>query len=124
LGKGYTDDSEDDDESKNEKKEAQKAKDNDDTEDFPNRFIMKTVDINPADNSIIITSEVSQYSYYPITTSSYNSVTRRYEYRTTYVHRFTNQDILVINADKDGNIHWMNDLPKYQIEEIRNTNTS
>ena len=124
LGKAYIDDSDDDDETKKDKKAAQKAKDDDDEEDFPNQFIIKSVDINPADNSIIITSEVSKYTYYSYTTSTYNSSTRSWQHTTTHVHRFTNQDILIINADKDGGIRWMNDLPKAQVEEIRTTSNS
>ena len=46
-------------------------------------------------------------------------MSKTWTYTTNYVHRFTNQDILVINADKDGNIKWMNDIPKSQLEEIR-----
>jgi hypothetical protein len=72
---------------------------------------------------VIITSEVSKYSYYSYTSSTYNSATRSWNYQTTHVHRFTNQDILVINADKDGNIKWINDLPKSQLEEVRTTNS-
>lgn len=124
LGKSFVDDSDDDDQSKEEKKQAKKAKDDDEEEDFPNSFTIKSVDINPADNSIIITSEVSKYSYYSYTNSSYNSATRTWQTTTTHVHRFTNQDILVINADKNGDIKWLNALPKSQLEEIRTSNTS
>jgi len=123
LGKSYDDASDDDDDSKQSKKEAQKAKDDDDEDDFPNNFTIRSVDINPGDNSIIITSEVSQYQTYSYTTSTYNSATHSYSYSTTYVHRFTNRDILLINADKDGNIKWLNDLPKSQEEEIRTSSS-
>ena len=119
LGKPFVDDADDDDMSKEEKKQAKKARDDDDEEEFPNSFIIKSVDINPADNSIIITSEVSKYAYYSYTTSNYNNSTRSWSTTTTHVHRFTNQDILLINADKDGNIKWLNALPKSQVEEIR-----
>jgi hypothetical protein len=118
LGKSYVDESDDDDLSKEEKKEAKKAKDNDEEDEFPNSFVIRSVDINPADNSIIITSEVSKYTSYTYTTSSYNSTTKSWTYRTTTVHRFTNEDILIINADKDGKINWLNALPKSQIEQI------
>ena len=109
---------------KESKKQAQKAKDDDEEEDFPNSFIIKSVDINPADNSIIITSEVSKYSYYSYVNSTYNPSTRTWTRTTTFVHRFTNQDILVINADKNGNIRWLNALPKSQLEEVRSTSNS
>ena len=41
-----------------------------------------------------------------------------------YVHSFTNKDILVINADKEGNIRWINDIPKSQVEEITSSSRS
>ncbi|MEO7984326.1 MAG: hypothetical protein ABI688_09610 [Bacteroidota bacterium] len=124
LGKSYEDAADEDDESKASKKQAEKAKNEDDEEDFPNSFIIKSVDINPADNSVIITSEVSSYSFYTYTSSSYNASTRSWTYTTTYVHRFINRDILVINADQAGNIRWLNALPKSQLEEVRSTSNS
>lgn len=124
LGNTYEDAADDDDESKENRKQAQKAKDSDEEDDFPNSFIIKTVDINPIDNSIIITSEISQYSFYSYTTYNYNPSTRTSTYTTTNVHRFTNRDILVIDADNNGNIKWLNALPKSQVEEIRTSNQS
>lgn len=124
LGKSFVDESDDDALTKEEKKEAKKAKDNDDEDEFPNSFVIRSVDINPADNSIIITSEVSKYTSYTYTTSSYNSTTRSWTYRTTTVHKFTNEDILVINADKDGKINWLNALPKSQIEQISSSSSN
>jgi hypothetical protein len=123
LGNGFDDDPDNDEETKANKNADKKAKDEDEEEEFPNSYIIKSVDINPVDNSIIITSEVSKYAYYTYTNRTYNSATRSWSYQTTHVHRFTNQDIMVINADKDGNIKWINDLPKSQLEEIRTTNS-
>lgn len=119
LGQSFEDPNDEDDEIKENKKAKQKAKDDDDADEFPNSFIIRSVDINPSDNSIVITSEVSKYSYYTYTESQYNSMSRTWNYTTYYVHRFTNQDILIIDADRDGNIKWMNDVPKSQLEEIR-----
>lgn len=124
LGKSFEDEADEDDEIKANKKQAQKAKAEDDEEEFPNKFIIKSVDINPTDNSIVITSEVSRYSYYFFTDSYYNNTTRTWTRSTTHVHRFTNQDLLIINADKDGNIKWLNALPKSQLEEIRTSNNT
>jgi hypothetical protein len=124
LGSNYEEDtSDEDDDTKEEKKRSKKAKDDDEEDEFPNEFVIRSVDINPADNSIIITSEVSQYRHYVYTSSTYNSVTRTYQTTTEHVHTFTNQDILVINADKDGNIKWLNALPKSQVEQIRTSST-
>lgn len=124
LGKSMVDEADADDLTKEERKQAQKAKDEDEEDEFPNSFIIKSININPADNSIIITSEVSRYTHYTYTNSSYNSATRSWTYTTTHVHRFTNQDILVINADKNGDIKWLNALNKSQLEEIRTSSSS
>jgi hypothetical protein len=124
IGNAYQDDSDDDDETKENKRQSKKAKDDDEEDEFPNSFTIKSVDINPADNSIIISSEVSRYSVSSYTSSTYNSTTRSWTYRTTYIHRFTNQDILLINADKDGNIKWLNALPKSQLEQVSTSNSS
>lgn len=121
LGNNFADESDEDDDTKASKKQAARAKEDEDEEEFPNNFVIKSVDINPTDNSILITSEVSKYSYYTYTTSSYNSFNKTYDYTTNYVHRFTNQDILVINSDRNGNIKWLNAIPKSQLEEIRTT---
>jgi hypothetical protein len=125
LGKSFIDETDEDEMTKEEKKQAKKAKDEDDEEEFPNSFIIKSVDINPADNSVIITSEVSRYALYTYTTytTSGTGAARSTRSTTTYVHRFTNQDILVINADKDGNIKWLNALPKSQYEEVRTSSS-
>ena len=120
LGKNYEEDvADDDDETKEDKTRSKKAKDNDDEDDFPNEFVIRAVDINPTDNSIIITSEISQYRHYSYTTTSYNSVSRTYQTTTEHVHTFTNQDILIINADATGKIKWLNAIPKSQEETIR-----
>jgi hypothetical protein len=123
FGKAYADEGDEDDETRDEKKQAKKAKDDDDEDELPNEYIIRSVDINPTDNSIVITSEVSQHSYYTYSVPQYNSATRMTTYTTTTVHRFTNQDILVINADKNGNIRWINDIAKSQVEEVRNSNS-
>jgi hypothetical protein len=124
LGNNFADETDEDDETKASKKQAAKAKEDEEEEEFPNNFIIKSVDINPTDNSILITSEVSKYRYYSYTTSSYNSFSKTWNYTTNYVHQFTNQDILVINSDKDGNIKWLNAIPKSQLEEIRTSSNS
>ncbi|MBK8953876.1 MAG: hypothetical protein IPM85_18215 [Chitinophagaceae bacterium] len=123
LGKSYEDAGDEDEEIKEGNKRAKKAKENEEDDEFPNSFTIKSVDINPADNSIIITSEVSKYTHYSYTNSQYNATTRSWTYSTTHVHRFENKDILVINADKDGNIKWLNALPKLQSEVISPTSS-
>lgn len=123
LGKNFVEEDDDDEETKEDKKAESKGKKEDDEDELPNEFIIRSVNINPADNSIIITSEIAQYSYYTYTTSTYNSVSKSWQTTWHHVHRFTNKDILVISADKDGNIRWINDIPKSQREEIRTSNS-
>lgn len=119
LGNSFEDGADDDDETKAERKQSDKAKQDEEDEEFPNSFIIKSVDINPTDNSIVITSEVSKYRSYIYRDGSYNSITKRWDYTDYTVHEFTNQDILIINAGKDGNIKWLNAVPKSQLEQIR-----
>jgi len=124
LSTSFQEAGEEDDETKENKKMKEKLKDDDDQDEFPNSYVIKSVDVNPVDNSILITGEVSKYSYYSYTTSSYNSMSKTWSYRTTYVHQFVNKDILVINADANGNIRWINNVPKSQLEEIRTSSGS
>ncbi|TMI65270.1 MAG: hypothetical protein E6H07_04935 [Bacteroidetes bacterium] len=125
LGKNYENEAGDeDDDTKGARKAYQKAKDDDEIDEFPNEFVIRSVDINPADNSIVIASEISQYRHYSYTTSTYNSTTRTYQNTTEYVHTFTNDDILLINADKEGNIKWLNAIPKSQLEQVRTSSTN
>lgn len=121
LGKPVDDDSEDDDEIKESKKAAKKAQDDEDADEFPNNFVIKTVDINPADNSYVITAEVSEYRRYTYTSTQRTGNT--WQTTTTTVHQFRNRDILVINADKDAKIRWLNAIPKSQYEEVRSSNS-
>jgi hypothetical protein len=123
LGKPLDDDSEDDDELKDSKKAAKKAQEDDDADDFPNSFTIKSVDVNPADGSYVITAEISEYRRYTYTSSS-RATNGVWQTTTTTVHQFRNKDIMVISADKDAKIKWLNAIPKSQYEEVRSTNTS
>lgn len=122
LGKALDDDSEDDDEMKDSKKAAKKAQDDDEADEFPNSFTIKSVDINPADGSYIITSEISEYRTYTYSTTTRNG--NSWQTTTTTVHQFRNKDILVINADKEAKIKWLNAIPKSQYEEVRSSGTT
>lgn len=122
LGNSIEDAADEDAESKASKKAAEKAKADDEEVDFPNSYVIKSVDISPTDNSIVISSEISKYSYYSYTTQTYNNATKMWSTQWHYVHSFTNKDILVINADKGGNIRWINDIPKSQVEQITSSN--
>jgi hypothetical protein len=124
LGTNYTEDEADeDDETRDSKRSSKKAKDDEEDNEFPNSYIIKSVDYNPADNSYLITAEISKYTYYTYTTSEYNASTRSWRTTTYHVHRFENKDILVVNTDERGQIKWINDIPKNQLEEIRTSNT-
>jgi hypothetical protein len=72
---------------------------------FIGHFVIKTININPADSAIIIIAEISQHSS--------NSVTREV-YTNTFIHK----DIVIINFDRHGTIKWIKNLPKSQIEVL------
>ena len=124
LGSNFTEDADDEDEeTRDDRRSVKKAKDDDEENEFPNAYIIKSVDYNPADNSYLITAEISKYTYYSYTTSEYNAVTRTWRTTTYHVHRYENKDILVVNTDDQGQIKWINDIPKNQLEEIRTSNS-
>jgi len=118
LGQNYADDADDDDKEE-EKKSSKKKSDDDEDEEFPNEFSIKSVEVNPADGSFMIAAEISQ-----LTVTSYQTYQPSGggmaggSWRTTYVYRFTNKDILLISADKNGSIKWLNAIPKKQLESI------
>lgn len=124
LGVNYTEDETDeDDETRDSKRSSKKAKDDEDENEFPNSYIIKSVDYNAADNSYLITAEISKYTYYTYTTSEFNPATKTWRTTTYHVHRYENKDILVVNTDEQGQIKWINDIPKNQLEEIRTSNS-
>lgn len=123
LGATYTEDEADEDEeTRDNKRSSKKAKDDEDENEFPNSYIIRSVEYNPGDNSYLITAEISKYTYYSYTVSEYNPTTRTWRATTYHVHRYENKDILVVNADEQGRIKWVNDIPKNQLEEIRTSN--
>lgn len=108
LGKNYYPDTETGD--------SKTAKDTSDNDEISSQYVIRSIDINPSDNSIVITSEISATNNYVYTTSSYMS--GRWSYTTYSGYEFINRDILIINTDKDGKIKWINDIPKSQSELI------
>lgn len=121
IGKSYTDAS---DEPGSENSTKQPGEGSEEEDEFPNSFIIKSVDISPDDNSIIISSEVSKLSFSSFYTQRYNSLTRTFTNNWNYIHRFVTRDILLINADKNGNIKWINAMPKSQFEEVKTNDNS
>ncbi len=113
LGAASLDENE---ETKTKSKETENPEDDDDKDQFPNDFIIRSVYVNPSDSSIVINSEVLKRTFY-FSTSTYNDGGRRTTYTTSY-DGFINKDLLIINADKDGNIRWVNAIPKSQREEV------
>lgn len=107
----------DDDDKKSKKDKKKDDKDDDDDEEFPNSFVIRSIDVNPLDNSYVLTAEISTLTVRTYSTpgtgmgSSMTSQTRT-------VYTFTNKDILVINADQNGKIKWLTDVPKYQVEQV------
>jgi hypothetical protein len=119
LGKPYEDESDEDDEdktSKNQKSKKDKDDDDDDDAEIPNDFIIRSVDINEADQSIIFTSEIAKVSV--TTRTRFERVGNSTRMVTETYYDFDNKDILIAKADKEGKINWVNILPKSQHEYI------
>lgn len=121
LDQAQEDENDLDEDQKKERKEKEKAKDKDGDEDGISRdFLIRAVEFNPADHSLILMAELSRFQSY--TTSSYNASTHSWTYRTYYV--YTNSDLLVIHATGTGTIDWVNTLPKKQVETISGGSTA
>ena len=106
-----TDDDDDDKKSKKDRK-----KNDDDDEELPNSYLIRSVNLNPADNSYIITAELSKVTSYTYSYMTGVGAGAHWETRTVYT--FTNRDILLIDADKEAKIRWLNVIPKYQVEQV------
>ncbi len=123
LGRAYTEDEADaDEETRDSRRSSQKARGEEGDSEFPNSYIIRSVEYHAGDDSYLITAEISRYTYYSYTISDYNPSTRTWRPTTYHVHRYENKDILVVNADPTGKIKWVNDIPKDQLEEIRTSN--
>ncbi len=123
LGRAYAEDEADaDEETRDSRRSSQKAREDEGDSEFPNSYIIRSVEYNAGDDSYLITAEISRYTYYSYTTSEYNPSTRTWRPTTYHVHRYENKDILIVNADPTGKIKWVNDIPKNQLEEIRTSN--
>ncbi len=105
----------DDDDEKKSKKEKKKD-DDDNDEELPNSYVIRSVNKNPMDGSYIITAESYKFTSYSYSYMSGAGAAATWQTRTVYT--FTNRDILLIDADKDAQIRWLNVIPKYQVEQI------
>jgi hypothetical protein len=123
LETNYTeDDSDEDEETRADRKRSASARDAEEDNEFPNSYLIRSIDYNAADSSYLITAEISRYTYYTYSTSEFNPATRNFRIITYHIHRYENKDILVVNTDARGQIRWINDIPKNQLEEVRTSN--
>jgi hypothetical protein len=116
LVKSFTDNSDDIDDDidgRESKSLAQQIRANGTLKEYPNETLFRNVFINPSDNSINIIAEQSVYNL-----TSYTKVRGRgLSDEKIFLHTYKQKDALVINADKNGNIRWVNTIPKAQEEE-------
>jgi hypothetical protein len=92
------------------------AKDKIEAEELSSQYVVRAIDVNPADSSVVITSEVSIKRSYQYTYSSY--MNGSFSNTSYYGYEFANRDILVISSSKDGKIKWTNTIPKAQSESM------
>ncbi len=122
LGNNFTEDEADaDEETRDNRKNNKKAAEEGDDNEFPNAYLIKSIDYNSTDDSYLITAEISKYTYFSYPMSDFDPVSRTWRTTITHVHRYENKDILVVNTDSQGQIKWINDIPKNQLEEVRTT---
>jgi hypothetical protein len=102
-----------DNEQKKEKKEREKAKEKDGDEDGISKdFLIRAVVRNPVTGSLYLVSELSKFETW--TSSYYDGKT----WRSRTIYRYTNSDLLVISTNPQGQIDWINTLPKKQVEQV------
>jgi hypothetical protein len=128
IGKTQEDtDDEADDDTKQEKKAKKKADDDDDVESFNSNYVFREV-IEGIDGSLVIVAETYKLDIY---TSTYFDNSRssggllgstRTVTTTTYSH--TCGEILISRMLPDGNIAWLNVVPKYQVESVSDRSSS
>jgi hypothetical protein len=124
LDQAVEDEADMDNELKKEKKEREKAKEEDDDDGLSKNFVIRGVEYNPANGSLLLIAELSKFEQYSVMNSSYNSMTKSYSNSWTTYYRFTNSDLMVINTNSKGEIEWVNTLPKKQVETIQSGRTS
>jgi len=91
-------------------------------EQFPDNVSIRSINVSPIDNSVIVTAEISRF-----TSDTYHghTATGRPDYGSSSIdYRYVNKEILLINADKDGQIRWVNVIPKSQVEVTRTAESS
>lgn len=125
LSNPVSDDADNDEETKKAKQEQEKAEADGDAEGFSSVFLIRNIIQSPETKSLLLIAEAYSFNQYTRTSSSYNSLRKTWEYRTTTTYSFTNKDLLVINSDLDNNkIKWVTIIPKSQIENISSSSGS
>lgn len=114
----FSDDNDDDNdkETKESKAASKKAADDDELDGFSSDYRFRRVYIGQ-DNSILLIAEKYRFDVYTYTESNY--VNGRYTYRTVTVYRYTCGDIMTTKLDNQGNIKFINVIPKNQVEGVR-----
>jgi hypothetical protein len=83
--------------------------------EYPDETIIRSIIVNPSDSSMTIIGEIASFTFHTYTHKVRPSV------QSTWIdyglHTIKQKDILVINADKHGNIRWQNTISKSQEEE-------
>jgi hypothetical protein len=121
---GTFDDDNDDDndaETKENKSSSKKAKDDDDLDGFSSDYLFRRVYVGQ-DNSILLIAEKYRFNSYTYIERSYSNGT--WSSRAVTVYQYTSGDLLTIKVQNDGNIKWVNVIPKNQVESIRRSGPS
>lgn len=118
IGQQYSEDEGDDDDEDKKSKKEEKKNDEDEEDELPNDYVLKSVLINPADNSLVITAEISQLYIYRTQRTNGNMIT----YNTVY--SYTTKDVLLIALNNEGKVKWINTIPKKQQEKYSDPNIS
>ncbi|MBA2745255.1 MAG: hypothetical protein H0U44_03415, partial [Flavisolibacter sp.] len=124
LDQGVDDEDGMDEDDKKARREREKAREKDGGEDgIMKDFIIRGIEFNQQSNTLVILAEISKFREWTSTTSSH-SPRGGWTYTTTFNYEFTNSDLIVIKADGQGQVAWINTLPKNQVEMIRKSSSA
>ncbi len=124
LDQGVDDEDGMDEDDKKARREREKAREKDGGEDgIMKDFIIRGIEFNQQSNTLVILAEISKFREWTSTTSSH-SPRWGWTYTTTFTYEFTNSDLIVIKADGQGQVAWINTLPKNQVEMIRKSSSA
>lgn len=104
----------DDDDQPKSKNDKKKKDDDDDDDEMSAEYRIRSILTDSSTGNVVILSEIFKKRYRSGSRSSVVSPTGQ---TSTMTYKYYSDDILLISLDKEGNVKWLNSIPKKQYEE-------